>query len=493
VDHVARLIRLAALLVLAAFGGVVWGYPAQQSRMFAHGGFGPFGDTAYTFSSPQQACASRADVVHQWWTGQAGTCSNAAVDDGNSAGDCHYASPCPTSGVYWKAQAGGLSCPNGGTLNGTNCVCPAGQVDTGTACQAPTSCPGVQELINGVCTCPVIEVTDVEVAGVILPRATWQYTLTREQWQNAPTTVTGCRGSCSVTGTKSAWVSGTGFYRLTQNGQLCSGDAIPSLGSGTNPGPTSAEDDRCLANGGLPYTLNGVRTCLDRRSVPQGVTFGVGSSSTETRTNPDGSTTTTTTTQQPVTVCEAGACNTTVTTTTTVVTRDAAGNVTGTTTTTRTGTAPGNGVGGDGGTCDPSRQQCGQESRFGGSCAAGFVCDGDAVECAIAREQYRRNCEVLEPVSGGVAKGAAESAASDAAAGTGVGADFLPRRQVDVGTIATGERIAVGDCPAPTTVQTPLGAFVVDLTRTCEPARWFGWIIVAAALVIAARIVVGGV
>jgi hypothetical protein len=337
----------------------------------------------------------------------------------------------------------------------------------------------------------VIVATEGVLPDLSAVPATWQYSMTREQFQAAPTTVTGCRGSCSITATKSAWVSGTAFYTLRQNGALCSGDSIPAVTGGTNPANTTTDDEVCLARGGMPYTLNGVRMCLDRRNVPAGVRFGSSSSSTETTTNPDGSTTTTTTTQQPVTVCEAGACNTTVTTTITVTTRDAQGNLTGTTTTTRTGTAPGNGVGGDGGTCDPSRQQCGEESRFGGSCAAGWVCDGDAVQCAIAREQYRRNCEVLEPVAG-IGKSAAEQAAANAAAGTGVGSDFVPRQQVEV-AIATGERIAVGDCPAPVTVQTPLGPVVVDVTRVCDPARWFGWIIVAAALVVAARIVAGGV
>lgn len=33
---------------------------------------------------------------------------------------------------------------------------------------------------------------------------------------------------------------------------------------------------------------------------------------------------------------------------------------------------------------------------FGGNCSAGYVCEGDAVMCAIAQEQYRRDCQFYE-------------------------------------------------------------------------------------------------
>lgn len=36
------------------------------------------------------------------------------------------------------------------------------------------------------------------------------------------------------------------------------------------------------------------------------------------------------------------------------------------------------------------------KSTFGGSCMGGFSCEGDALQCAIAKEQHRRNCELFE-------------------------------------------------------------------------------------------------
>jgi hypothetical protein len=38
-------------------------------------------------------------------------------------------------------------------------------------------------------------------------------------------------------------------------------------------------------------------------------------------------------------------------------------------------------------------------SSFGGSCSASFSCDGDAVQCAIAKEQHERNCAFYDPAS----------------------------------------------------------------------------------------------
>ncbi len=37
-----------------------------------------------------------------------------------------------------------------------------------------------------------------------------------------------------------------------------------------------------------------------------------------------------------------------------------------------------------------------REGSFSGSCASGFQCDGDAIQCSIAREQHTRNCEMLQ-------------------------------------------------------------------------------------------------
>lgn len=57
----------------------------------------------------------------------------------------------------------------------------------------------------------------------------------------------------------------------------------------------------------------------------------------------------------------------------------------------------GDGDGDDGGDgqCDPATEDCnGTPGSFGGTCAAGFNCQGDAIQCAIAREIHMNNCKL---------------------------------------------------------------------------------------------------
>jgi hypothetical protein len=86
----------------------------------------------------------------------------------------------------------------------------------------------------------------------------------------------------------------------------------------------------------------------------------------------------------------------------------------------------------------------------------------------------------------------AQAAASDAASGKGVPSEWLKRTQIDAGTLDTGSRISVGSCPSPIVTQTPLGAFTIDFSPYCPPLGWFGLIILAASMLVAARIVIGG-
>jgi len=43
---------------------------------------------------------------------------------------------------------------------------------------------------------------------------------------------------------------------------------------------------------------------------------------------------------------------------------------------------------------NPDAPQC-KKSNWGGSCGS-FTCDGDAIQCAIAREQHQRNCKLFD-------------------------------------------------------------------------------------------------
>ncbi|WP_144011697.1 hypothetical protein [Vandammella animalimorsus] len=60
---------------------------------------------------------------------------------------------------------------------------------------------------------------------------------------------------------------------------------------------------------------------------------------------------------------------------------------------------PGGGAGGTGSSDDG--EEDGEEGSFGGGCDKGWQCEGDAVLCALATEQHKRNCEMLQPAKPG--------------------------------------------------------------------------------------------
>ena len=61
------------------------------------------------------------------------------------------------------------------------------------------------------------------------------------------------------------------------------------------------------------------------------------------------------------------------------------------------GSTGGGSGGGGGGNGDGDGD--GEKSGFGGNCASGFACEGDAIQCAIAREQHVRACKLFDDQS----------------------------------------------------------------------------------------------
>jgi len=45
---------------------------------------------------------------------------------------------------------------------------------------------------------------------------------------------------------------------------------------------------------------------------------------------------------------------------------------------------------------NPTADQCGNKSQWGGDCTGGFTCKGDAVVCAISQVQYKQYCEAQQ-------------------------------------------------------------------------------------------------
>lgn len=209
-----------------------------------------------------------------------------------------------------------------------------------------------------------------------------------------------------------SWAIGAGTAGLA---------CVPGLDEqpGDPPIPTRHDQGKCK---GIPGQVNGVDVCIDPSSA---YTEGVDWTQV---TDAEGNTREIKTEVK----CEGEKC--TVTTTNKLPGSSDPGNVT-TTTTTRGqycaknpesavckggkdesgSTRNQNGRGGDGdpagggggkgdgegkGFCEenPNSPQC-KESSFGGSCQANFTCDGDAIQCSIAREQHIRNCKLFDDPS----------------------------------------------------------------------------------------------
>lgn len=192
-----------------------------------------------------------------------------------------------------------------------------------------------------------------------------------------------CFSGCKVALNKSNVVCGgkAGVWTCTAIGGI--GAAAHTNCDGSGPSvPTSFGTERPsqMKPGTCPGEVNGVTVYVPCDSTSTKTPTTTTDSST---TNSDGSSSTGSKTDTTSTDCSGGSCTTTTTST------DSDGKSTSTTKTESQDSF-----------CksNPAAAICKEvtDSKFGGSCSGGFTCDGDAVQCAIAQEQYKRNCTFLE-------------------------------------------------------------------------------------------------
>lgn len=271
------------------------------------------------------------------------------------------------------------------------------------------------------------------------------------------------------------------------------------------------EDPKPGCEGGIPGQVNGVDVCIDPAS---GRTEGV---DWERVTDADGNVK-----EQKTTVkCDGEKCTVTTitktpgdpgegTTTTTTTTRGAycaknpassicAGAVdpTGSSRNQNGRGGPGdpasrgNGGGnGEGnGFCkeNPDLPIC-KKSSFGGSCAANFTCDGDAIQCAIAKEQHIRACKLFDDPS-------PESQLYEANKGKeGNQTGDNPNNETVslAGRIDTSDALGGGSCISDLNVTVWGRSLTLPLSTICPSLAMFGNLLVAVSMLLAARIVTRG-
>lgn len=317
----------------------------------------------------------------------------------------------PDTATSWPCLGTLYTCPTGGTLSGTTCniagACPAGYtLDAGGATCSAADCGDFQSRNSaGDCACSTESLHNwLGLAPYSLyeaPLAAFPSTLDHICMPTAPGSTSGCKVPARMANSicTSSYCEMQVMHGASGLGQSC------TAGAGTNaPEPVNNDspEHKCISQGLSFGTLSGQVVCVPKASSPE-PTKSPTKSGTEVTKNGSGTTTETKETSTS-TECANGVC----TTTTTVTTRDGSGTVTGTTTTTAVST----GGGGRGGNGDGE----GADSGFAASCAsqvATIVCDGDAIQCAIAREQHAQNCRLLSDV-GGFGTGSAVDAFNEA-------------------------------------------------------------------------------
>lgn len=440
----------------------------------------------------------------------------------------------------------GYVCPANALLSGSSCTCESGYLEQSNTCVAepPPSCPAgtsgggyyftvppggtmPQYAQQDGSRCVVQYYNDLCTLG---PDGTrYCHAQTKLTGDYCPST--GCTGTGDAPGSPSPTppedtksdTSGPcqpGYYYGTVNGQdVC----VPGHGSSssdtkeitkTNPDGT-ASDKKTTTVTSTGTTENGTKqtqttqTTLETQweaaqkttfsgppSVPATVQIptATGETKTTTVTNPDGSitkydvkknadgTTDVTTTDGKVvektdtTTCTGTKCTTDQTT-----------KENGTTTGTTKGEITLDGL------CkeSPDHAACGtdKESAFGGTCSAGFNCDGDAIQCAMARKQHETVCALFENKS-------AESDLYDAEkAKTGNVTDANPNnstQSIGSGMFDFTSALGGGSCIPNKSVTVWGKSIDLPFSDICPWLNALGTVLVSVSSLVALRIVMRG-
>lgn len=264
-------------------------------------------------------------------------------------------------------------------------------------------------------------------------------------------------------------------YVYPESTSSCTSNTPLALG----PLPAST----CGANQTGGY-INGTYMCVDN-TTQEPVPTSPNKTETETtdkttETNPDGSSTTTETTT-----------NSDGLTTTTTTTTSADGT---TSTSTSTSSGPPKNEISDYCLANPTAAVCAKsEASGGGDCSNAPTCQGDAIQCAILRQQWENRCS-SKSIEDALGKGSQQAEAL-AQVGTdsmiGNPADLTSITEtLDVSGQISQQKFLAGGCIADETISLPYGqSLTIPFSSLCPYLEIFGNIMVIVAMLAAARIV----
>ena len=442
----ARALRLSVVLLLLALFGLRCeaSIPPKQTRLWGSGAC-----TSMDVVAAETCEEGRTNVI-------VGGC---AVTDSGTSAVCQVTFTGPragngvSDGPYNEVINAGPPqsvCPDHSSANGTGtCDCSSGYSESGSTC--------VPRCGSGGGVNPSLGQGSYSVTGNLNNLC-------------AP-------DGCVVSGAITAHDGGGQFAigPFTNTGQTCAG---ATAGGNTPATPTQAPgQSTCTGADMCGGTFNGQFICAKCGDATQ---QGSPTTTSTTSTSPSGDTTTTTTTSTTSTTDNP---NGTSTTTTTTVHGD--GSSTSTSSTCKTGAKD----------C-PSALDDNQKDSFGGSCGAAFTCDGDAVQCAIAKEQHQRDCQLFDPASGSGlwADGANKlsTAISD-----GIAPTWSPAHPSNVVTTnfdwtTTIDRSSTISSSCPADVSVGSTGLVVSLSALCPYLGTLGNFLIAFTSIVCALILFKG-
>lgn len=369
------------------------------------------------------------------------------------------------------------SCPANSSISGSQCICASGYVESGNSC-IPEPDRDPCELLSGAC-----EAYGGKRQSWVKPgRSAGAWTCRRATAIGGFDMFPGCQMGClgENVGMDTSMQDDSGNWFASGQAKMTGGTCDPAVIENLNksedpdydqnlePEPSNEPDPTCP--NGFKGSVNGVSVCLPPKAS-SGIT------EMEEKDNGDGTKTNTKTQVK----CENGKCEVTKTSTTTNTQTNTTVSSSSTTTTVDKAAYCANNS--TAGVCKNEQGEEEGNGKFGGSCDAGFTCEGDAVQCAIAKEQHRRMCQLFDDKAPQLQLYDREKGKEGVQRGEEGEVIDLP------GRISTDSLIGAGSCMADIQVQFMDRPLTVKLSSLCPYLEMLGNILVAVGMVMAIRIV----
>lgn len=388
-----------------------------------------------------------------------------------------------TYGGSYQPYSSGNVCPANSTQSGSDCVCNSGYVEDGDQCVPKQEDPC--ELLADMCAGSAGMSSNFSIDG---KKAGISFTCMAPVSVGIANPLPGCNKGCmaavggfttAIQSSEGKWVTqGTAKYA----GSTCdpsvindlNGEADPEYVPEENPKTTPESDPTCT--NGFKGQLNGVTVC-----VPPKASSGV--TQIEEKANGDG----TKTNSKTEVKCENGKCQVTTSSTTTNTTTN--NTVSSSSTTTTVDKADYCSKNKTAGACKDEKGEEEGKGKFGGSCSAGFTCEGDALQCAIAKEQHKRNCETSDDLLKTDEYKAWQSA--KAWDGKSVTGNLPGNRDHTISLNLGDEFIGSGSCPPDKVFELPFGtSLTIPFSELCPWLILLGKGFVIVAYIAGALIII---